>query len=289
MRGTVSVQFLLAGLLVACCVSVGVCQPAPATAGPAELGDPSWGFKFTVPQGWQSATSYQGALLGNGAGGIIIVCWHSIPDLQQLGQYMSQPLQQGGLTLYLSTQLRAVGENVLRGEYVGFLEGQQLRAVGYGTISPHGGGALILAGGPASAFTAQLAAAADGIVQSLKYFNVSTSDLARHFAGTWNSVDMHTDATIVLTPDGSFYDSRTTTNSEILRDAWTQRPDGGWAVQSNTKAAGKWTVKGTPAQGQFLVTLADGTQFTVDYTVHAENGKPFWNIYRFNGMLYQKQ
>ncbi|UCF20728.1 MAG: hypothetical protein JSU87_04780, partial [Gemmatimonadota bacterium] len=133
-----------------------VSQPipaAPAAAGPSaaapgagEVSDPAWGFAFTPPEGWKHQKGYAGAMLGHDRiAGLIIVLPHQSASLQELGAEMQKGMSEEGIYLAPAGQITQRGADVLTGEYSGNVQGEQARARGFGTLSPYGGGAYVVA------------------------------------------------------------------------------------------------------------------------------------------------
>ncbi len=105
------------------------------------LKEPSWGLQFAAPEGWVSQQSAEGAILGhNTIAGMILVLPHQIKNIQSLHQELAGGLQDEGVSLMISGSLQQIGNNALAGEYSGYIQGEQAKAWGIGTLSPYGGG-----------------------------------------------------------------------------------------------------------------------------------------------------
>lgn len=268
--------------------------PAPATGGPAapaagEIGHAQWGFAFRPPAGWQHRILERGVLLGsNQVAGIILVLPHVLGSLAEVQAEMLRGTNEGNTKMQLAGPLRRLGNNALVGDYQGFWEGQPAKGLGIGTLSPHGGGAMVIAVTTPDKFGAQLTGAAQAIAQQLRYFKVDVAALVKHFSGYWwrysGTAQLSRDAIIHLAPDGGYRDRRETsanvTNRDYLGDV-TSRLHG----HSQSRARGVWTVRGTKEQGIIFVRRANGETFEIAYRVKPSRPQKYGSYY-FNGRLH---
>ena len=253
-----------------------------------EIGDPSWGFKFPKPAGWVHQQSAEGAVLGhNTIPGMIIVFVHMAENMQQMQQEMMQGIQEEGSYLMPGGSLQPSGNNILTGDYSGSMDGTQVKAKGYGVLSPYGGGAYILAVSTPEALGSDLIGAAGSIAQNMQYFKVETGDLMNHFAGNWTHHTSNTSTYIFFGPDGSYSNQYESSYSGDFTDG-AGNYTGGWNAMGNDKSQGRWTVRGNKESGTIIVKLNNGEEIYYEYRVHKEKGYTYYNEYWFNGDHYAK-
>jgi len=114
---------------------------ASADIGAGEAGDQNWGFKFKPPAGWKFQKTNEYILLGHDTiAGMVFVLPHMVASLQELQAEMQSGLTDEGVNLLPSGAIQPIGNNAFGGEFSGILQGQQVKARGIGTFSPHGGG-----------------------------------------------------------------------------------------------------------------------------------------------------
>lgn len=273
--------------------------PAPLTQEPKEIpegeaGDPSWGFSFSPPKGWKFRKDPNNVLLGHDIiAGMIVVFPHQVSGMQALAQQMQEGLVEQGVFLKLSSQLSQKGNSLLSGEYTGTVQGQKARGHGIGTLSPHGGGAYILAVTTPERFGKEIAEAAIAIAESMRYFKVDVSHLMRIFVGRWASYSGisggGTLTNYTFYPDGSFLEEgETSYSSEYSSSGWTMPDSYAAAVGTDSRRA-RWTVRGSERQGQIIITSPGGAEGVIDYQVYVEKGQTYWREYLFNGTHFRKQ
>lgn len=165
------------------------------------ISDPSWGFKFHTPLGWKAQKDASGAILGHDkVDGMILVYPHSARNSKEMEQQMQEGLKEDVNYLTPSEEIKSSGKNVIVGDYEGMYNGEQVKGKGIGTLSPHGGGAYIIAISTPEKFSKDISKAADTIAKSMQYVkpNVS-SDLLQVFAGTWTNYTKSTKTFITKT------------------------------------------------------------------------------------------
>ncbi len=108
-----------------------------------------------------------------------------------------------------------------------------------------------------------------------------TSNLIKHFAGTWKNYTKYTETMVVLYPDGSY-------GSRYSSSYSSAEPGEEWGAAADVHRQGRWTVQGTLEQGIITCITEDGSEVKYQYQVHVENGEIYWNEYYFNGDLYGK-
>ena len=255
----------------------------PQTESSLSSGDPSWGWNFTPPSGWQSQKSTDGIYLGhNTIAGLIMVLPHMSENMQQLQQEMLRGISEEGNYLSLNGNLESMGNGVLAGEYQGMMNGTQVQARGIGTLSPYGGGAFVIALTTPEKYGDDLKNTAAKIAGSMSYFKTSADEMIKYFAGSWTNYTSHTSTSITLLPDGRYIENYESSYGGELYDG------GYWSAAGQSQDDGRWTVMGNKQQGRILVKLNNGNEITYDYKVHVKDGHTYWNEYYFNGYLYGK-
>jgi hypothetical protein len=272
-----------------------------------EVGDPNWGFKFNPPKGWKFSKDYNGAILGHDTvPGMILVFPHQAKNVQEMSQQMQKGLVEEGISLMLAGKLHQKGNNVLWGDCTGSVQGEQAKGQAIGTLSPHGGGAFILAVSSPDKFGKEIANAANAIVGRMSYFKLDVSGwpppyqrppgritwedsspekLLYKFAGRWDSATSNTLHNIYLKPDGSFEDSYEAGYSGQFVDQGGFQT-GNWGATGNEQAGGRWTIQGTLRQGTITLIHGNGKRTNYGYRVHCRGSECYGSEYFFNGKLY---
>jgi hypothetical protein len=259
-----------------------------------EVGNPQWGFAFKPPAGWKYQYISQGVLLGHDIiAGMIIITPHIYTDPQRLLLVMQDGIIEEGISMGLSNQIRPLGNNGYTGEYQGLWQGQQARGRGIGTMSPYGGGAIIVAVTTPDKFNAKLTSPAEQIAKNMRYFKVDFSNLKRIFIGRWASYSGSSGGGTLLNysfyPDGTFSDeSETSYSSQYSSDGWSM-PDTHVGAVGTNRSRAKWTVRGNERQGVILIISPGSGERTINYQVYVSKGQTYWREYQFNGRHFRKQ
>ena len=265
-----------------------VSSGAPGLSAEA-IGDAAWGFAVHPPAGWKSQKTAQGIILGHDAiAGMILIFPHQMTDFQTVQTQMQSGINEAGTQLTLTGGLQQIGDNAVAGDYTGTFNGQQVKVRGVGTLSPHGGGAYILAVTAPDKYTGEIARAADAIAAGMEYSRPQTSDLMQAFAGTWATMTKNTQTRVTLAPDGGYFENYEASYSGSSSDGLGNQ-DMGWGTARNDQAQGRWAARGSREQGVITITYNNGNATTVEYRVHVENGETYWNEYWFNGDLYGRE
>jgi len=109
----------------------------------------------------------------------------------------------------------------------------------------------------------------------------ASSDLVRHFSGTWKNYTQNTETMVVLYPDGTY--GQRYTSSYGSAESGEE-----WGAAGESHAQGRWTVRGTKEKGVITCVGGDGSTSEYEYQVHVENGEVYWSEYYFNRDLYGK-
>lgn len=254
-----------------------------------EVGDPNWGFKFKPPKGWKHRKDHTGALLGHDTiPGMILVFPHQASNMQTMTQQMQEGLVEEGVSLMLSSKLHRKKNNVLWGECTGMVQGQQAKGQAIGTLSPHGGGAYILAVSTPDKFGKEITNAANAIVGRMNYFKLDVSNLMQHFSTTWVHLSSggSTLINLILNNDGSFERiGETSYSGNYSSSGWTT-PDTNWGATGASQNQGRWTVRGDKNKGQLILNYFNGRQEVIDYKIHYARGRTWNSQYYFNGVYY---
>ena len=252
------------------------------------VGDPNWGFKFTVPAGWKYQNDYSGALLGHDTiPGLIVVMPHTEKGADAVKAGMLEGLQEGQTRLMLKGKLESVGKSAVAGLYEGVYEGEQAKARGIGTYSPHGGGAFIIGVSTPQMYGDKIKAAADAIAKSMQYVKVEASNLMRHFAGKWTNFTTNTQTSIYLFGDGSYSDHYESSYGGDLTNQYGDTT-ATWMSGANQNTQGRWSIRGDKRQGTITINYNNGNVDVIEYSVHVENGQVYWSEYKLNGAHYSK-
>ncbi len=258
-----------------------------------EVGDPNWGFKFHAPQGWEFNKDHNGAILGHDTiAGMIIVFPHHQTNLQGVAQQMQEGLVEEEIHLMPSAQLQQKGNNIVWGDCSGTWQGEQARGRGFGTLSPYGGGAFILAVTTPEKFGTEISGAADAIASGMQYFKVDVSNLTRIFVGRWASYSGSSGGGTLTNwtfyPDGTFEDASETSYSTEYSSDGMGLPDTHVGAVGTSSNRARWTVRGGEREGQIIIIYPNGSEKFIDYAVHVQRGETYWREYFFNRSLFRK-
>lgn len=243
-----------------------------------------WGYSFKTPAHWQYRSDSNGALLGhNTIPGFVLVYPHPFKNMQRLRQEMLKGLQDEEGYLKLDGTLQKAGKNGYKGHYVGQYGGEKVKALGYGTLSPYGGGAIIIAMSTPQAYSQRLEKAAREVVKTLRYQKQQTAGLTQRFVGKWQTWSKYSESTVYLYPDGTYEESSSSSYGNADSSAGAV-----WGAASDSGGRGHWQVKGNAVEGQLIFTDSSGERGSYPYHVHDLNGERYWNEYYFGETLYQR-
>jgi len=258
-----------------------------AEIGRGTAGNTFWGFKFKPPAGWKFRQDNEGVLLGHDTiAGAIIVFPHYLSGIRAVNAQMQQGLQEKGTSIRPTGAITARGKNMLVTECGGVADGQAVKGIGIGTLSPYEGGAFILAVTTPAKFGPPLRKAAEAIARNMRYFKTNDAKLARIFVGRWASYSGNNQGgtlrNYTFNADGTFTDDRETSYN-------INTPDSNIGAYGRGGGRARWKVRGGERQGRILLIFPNGNQNHIDYRVHVERGQTYWREYRFNGRLFRKQ
>ncbi len=243
--------------------------------------DPNWGYKITVPKGWKYKKNGNILMLGhNRIAGIIFVFPHMLNNISRVRNNLRQGISNKSMRLSLATSIVSKGNNILSGDYTGIANNSRVKARGYGTLSPYGGGAFIIAITTPEKFSQEITDAALILTKGIKYFKTNNSNIMQHFAGRWKTNTKNTETVTILYPDGRFIMQYSSSYSG---------QQGSWGVANGENNSGRWSVRGNKRQGVLILTYSNGEQENINYQVHIERGRTYWSEYYFGGNLYWKE
>jgi hypothetical protein len=254
--------------------------PTATAPGVGEVSDASWGFTFTPPAGWKHQKSYEGAMLGHDQiAGLILVIPHQASSLQEVVGEMQKGMSEEGMYLAPAGQISQRGNSILTGEYTGNVQGEQTRARGFGTLSPYGGGAYVIAVTTPQMYGSDLQGAAEAIVSSLRYVPVDVTALAENFVGTWVYISSggSTLKNLIFSPNGSF---EWIGETSFVYQTPTDVTEG---YGKHPESRGRWTVRGSKDQGVITLMLPNGEERYVEYRAESPGRH---NRYYFDGTVY---
>jgi hypothetical protein len=247
------------------------------------VGNPNWGYKIYIPSGWKYQKNGNTLILGhNKIAGAIFVFPYILNNINQVRNNLIQGISNKSMSLIISGSPVLLKNNILSANYTGIANGNRIKAKGFGTLSPYGGGAFILAITSPEKFSKEIEYAALTLTQGIRYIKTtgSKSNLMQHFAGTWKTSSRNTETIAVLYPNGRFamrYSSSYSGNQ------------GSWGAANDQNNSGRWTVRGNKTQGVLILTYSNGNQESINYQVHVEKGQTYWREYYFDGTLYWKE
>ena len=136
-----------------------------------KVDDPAWGMTFQVPAGWLAQRIDAGYLCrSESAPGFILLTPHLYRSLQELQSQSVQGLQaDNGTDLSPSGDAVRFGNNGIKAEYGGTLEGTAARAVAIALLAPAGGGVTVLVGVQEESFGSSYHRLADAVARSVSF------------------------------------------------------------------------------------------------------------------------
>ena len=248
--------------------------------------EPTWPCGFQPPVGWKCQHDANGALLGHDRiAGLILVVPHTLTNLPQVQAQMQLGLTEAGVSLTLDGEVKPLGAGSVAGNYRGTFNSTPVVARGIGTASANGGGAYVIAVTTPEQFGDELRQAAETLAGSVTASKPDPTDVAQQFVGRWMNIGKNSQATLNIYADGTYSSSSESTYSGQLRDA-DGNDTGRWGVMGQNQQRGRWTAHGAREQGVFQLVSPTGEASTVEYKVHVENGRVYWNEYYIGGKLY---
>jgi hypothetical protein len=269
-----------------------------ATAAPVEAkggnrnargmaGNTFWGFKFRPPAGWKFRQDSQGVLLGHDTiAGAILVFPHHLTSVAAVKAQMRKGLHEKGTSIRPTGAITSRGKRMLAVECGGTTGGHPARGHAIGTLSPHGGGAFIIALTTPAKYGAPLRKAARAVARNMRYIKTGGAKIARIFVGRWANYSGGSGGgtlrNYTFRADGTFSDSRETSYN-------INTPDSNIGAHGKGGKRARWKVRGGERQGRILLFFPNGNHGHIDYRVHVRRGKTYWREYFFNGRLFRKQ
>lgn len=247
------------------------------------LSNPAWGFKVSVPEGWVARESPQGAILGSETiKGMIAIQPHEEASLARVRALMKEP--PAALQSTPEGELSKFGKTGFAGMFKGMLQGQETRTYAVGTWSKRCRcGAWVFGTSTPEGFSDELRAAARAVAKNLQYEKrAGPTALMRHLSGKWSSRS----GKLFLAKNGEFAERSEFVASGKFKNYTSGVETGAWGVANANVRRARWRAEGTKASGRIIVTEPDGSTRTIHYRVHVENGRPFWNEYKFDGAHY---
>ncbi len=211
--------------------------------------------------------------------GLILVIAHQASSLQEVAGEMQKGMSEEGIQLSPAGQVSQRGNNVLTGEYSGNVQGEQARARGFGTLSPYGGGAYVIAVSTPEKYGSDLQSAAEALVSSLRYVPVDVTALAQNFVGTWVYISSSgsTLKNLIFSPDNSFeWIGETSFVYQTPADVTE-------GYGKHPESRGRWTVRGSKDEGVITLTLPNGEERYLEYRAESPGRH---NRYYFDGTVY---
>lgn len=272
-------------------------QPAAAQPTTEPMSDPYWGIRLQAPDGWIGQAMEGGFLFGSHTiPGLMIVMPHDLTSLDAMRAEAQQGIvENDGTRLQLAGSLQPFGERGLRGEYQGTIQGQPARVHAIGLLSPHGGGATILAATEAGQYTDAYAGYAEALARSIAFTAPQTPPVAdqwqqklngmrltylsSYYSGSADGsyVGSSSEATIDLCPAGYFHYG--SSNSLSVDGGFGSGYNATGSSSGSDRGQGQWEVVYRGGQSMLLLRFHDGR--THEYTLTEEDGKTFLNGERY--------
>jgi len=234
-----------------------------------------WNFSFEPPKGWKYQKDMNGVMLGHDTvPGLILLFPHELKTMQALSVEMRKGLSEDEGYLQLKGKLHKIGKNGFVGDYTGIYQMQEVKAKGYGTLSAHGGGVIVIGMSTPQAYSKQLVAAGNAIIKSVRYKKINKSNMTQYFVGKWSTYTKYSETHIYFYSNGTYKNSSSSSygNSDSSMGVT-------WGTAGNNNNRGRWQVEGNMKGGQITLIGNNGTSSYIDYKIQGPK------MY-FNGTLY---
>ncbi len=150
----------------------GMVPDTPPAAG-ERFGDEYMGFDFSAPEGWKKSAQSEGSFtLASARGnGTILVSTHIMNSVEELRKSIQGgiSLPQAGTELALEGELRRFGKDGVASKLRGTFQGAPVVAYNVALLSPHGGGATIMAWSGPGEYSDDLEEAARAIAAGISF------------------------------------------------------------------------------------------------------------------------
>ncbi len=221
--------------------------------------DPYFGFSLLPPSGWSFEKNANGFLMKSGTR-TILASPHEMNDEEMLRSSLAEGVQfpQAGTVLNLEGDVAGFGAGGVTCRLAGTVEGADARALNIALVSPHGGGASLVAWAGPDQYDASFEATARKVAESVKFearaerpevkewrgvlarsrLSIIDSDYTSglsqdgYGSGSGYSIEKHFD----FCADGSF---RFTDQSSYSVDAGSAGVAGG---SNDANRAGQWSI-----------------------------------------------
>jgi hypothetical protein len=262
-------------------------KPAQPSAAAREIHEAAWGVRFTPPAGYQAQREQIWYLLksSNREGGLVVMPHTSatLPDLKKIATE--------GFLIGEDTKLtprgpvQQVNANTIAVDYAGTLEGQSAQARMVAVLSPHGGGAFVMATARTQQFTPEHAALAEAVARTFRFEKIDTTSVTgfwrqrltgrklQYFSrysssgvGGFSGYSEHKQ--LSLCSDGSFLFSGDFSGAINV-------PGASANLGNRGGNAGSWKIVPQLKQAVLQLSFADGSK--ASYTLALEDGKTFLN------------
>ena len=263
-----------------------------------EVGDKYLGFKFTPPTDWRISQSAAGfAMDKNGERSIIVVLVHGYNSLAQLRAAAGGETQLGqGSVLRVTGDIRAYGQDGIAAVLGGSL--QYLPAAGYAIsrLSPHGGGATVIAVTTQVEDAEKCQQLAESIGKSLQF----AKPVVPPVADQWKERLTASRLTYMWSyysggsADGSYVGGSQTTTIDLCpqgyfrySDSNQMAVDGGGSAgygasgygHGNDRGNGTWKVVGRGRQANLVLNFHDGR--IMEHQLALQDGKTYLDNRRY--------
>lgn len=279
-------------------VSIGI---AHAQHPVGEIEDSAWGLRFTPPEGWTQVQAPEGYVFAAPSQqGFLAVLHHQAPTLDALRAEAQQGIADGtGTLLRLQGAITAFGDSGLAADYEGWIEGSPARARAVGLVARHGRGVTILVAIAPGQYSAEHAALAEEVAQSVVFSAPPAQAAPTQPAGTeeqewqeffqgcrlsyFNRYDSgysgadsgfgtggYIDETVIDMCPGYFrFNDHTETVFNDMNPATGNSP----YINNDRRGSGQWSVVRQGGESVLQLHFHDGT--VKSYALGYEDGKTF--------------
>lgn len=239
------------------------------------VSDPMYGYSFSVPQTWKYVKNGDNIILGHDViAGIILIYTHASQTESEMAKEMALGIQEDANYLnIINNTTPQKKQSFYTAEYKGMMDGGEVKATGYGILSPYGGGLYILAIASTEVFSNDLKNAAENLVLSAKFSKPQISEVMRIMSGNWTTITKNTTTKICFCLNGSY--------TEYYESAYS---GSGWGTANSDNKQGRWTIQGNRESGRIDIEMNSGKQVYYDYSIYNQNG----GEYLFNNTLYYR-
>ncbi|MFK8161647.1 MAG: hypothetical protein AB8H12_04210 [Lewinella sp.] len=224
----------------------------------------SYGYSFTVPDGWIHQDLQNGSHLfgSNTTAGLILVYPHAYDNKEEVKAYVqANGIEEDDMLLTPLGRIDDFSTNGIVGTFSGWAEGSAIKAAMISLFSPHGGGVSIAAITSPEMFNDSYLVLAKSVANSVSLYRPVESQLAKEWRKGlsnkkltyFNTTSDMTEKRILLLYENGWFiygDESSYSSSDYASD---------FSSASNSENGGQWKILGDDQAVQLQLTFNDGS------------------------------